>query len=52
LLSLTIVGVEDGVLMLETTGTDPYIFCGMIDNAALVWAAQHLNNYSCACYTP
>jgi hypothetical protein len=38
--SITIIGAEDGVLKLETTGTDPYIFCGMIDNAALVWADQ------------
>jgi hypothetical protein len=38
--AMTIIGVEDGVLKLETTGTDPYIFCGMIDHAALVWAAQ------------
>ena len=38
--AISIIGVDDDVLKLQTTGTDPYIFCGMIGNAALVWAAQ------------
>jgi len=37
--AITIVGVSKGVLKLETTGSDPFIFCG-IGNTPLVWANQ------------
>jgi hypothetical protein len=37
--SLSLISVKGGVLTMETTGTDPYVFCGM-GNVGLVWAAQ------------
>lgn len=37
--SINIVEVKDGTLKMETTGNDPWIFCGM-GNVGLVWAAQ------------
>lgn len=38
--AINLVEVNDGVLRMQTTGNDPYVFCGMVGNAALVWAAQ------------